>query len=47
MTFQLTDVKKKALKADKCNILNIGYINSSDDSEEKANKNDDEDEEEY
>ena len=44
MTFQLTAVKKKALKVDKQTILNFGYINSSHDSEEETNMNNDEEE---
>ncbi len=44
MTFQLTAVKKKALKVDKPTILNFGYINSSDNSEEEQNMNNDEEE---
>ena len=44
MTFQLTAVKKKALKVDKPTILNFGYINSSDDSEEERNMSNDEEE---
>ena len=44
MTFQLTAVKKKALKVDKPTILNVRYINSSDDSEEEMNMNNDEEE---
>ena len=44
MTFQLTAVKKKALKVDKPTILNVGYINSSDDSEEETNMKNDEEE---
>ncbi len=39
MTFQLTAVKKKALKVDKQTILNFRYINSSDNSEDKMNIN--------
>ncbi len=44
MTFQLTAVKKKALKVDKSTILNFGYIKSSDDSEEETNMNNNEEE---
>ena len=44
MTFQLTAVKKKALKVDKPAILNFGYIKSSDDSEDETNMKNDEEE---
>ena len=43
MTFQLTAVKKKAVKVDKPKHLVFGYINGSD-SSDSAEMNDDEQE---